>query len=106
MLYGIDVHIFFPPTMFTPGYEAENKTKPKITLDIEGTDDGLSADQAALGMFKGKTSKIPASVIGLTSNPQASREGMFILLLTLSQLSFELRLAEQRHTIIGSSMAF
>ena len=53
MLYGIDVHIFFPPTMFTPGLEEENKTKPKITLDIEAADDGLTAEQAALGLFKG-----------------------------------------------------
>jgi len=53
MLYGIDVHIFFPPTMFTPGYEVENKTKPKITKRIEETDDGLTAEQAAFGLFKG-----------------------------------------------------
>jgi len=55
MLYGIDVHIFFPPTMFTPGYEEENKTKPKVTLEIEGADDGLTADQAALGLLNGKS---------------------------------------------------
>ncbi|KAF8801142.1 NAD(P)-binding protein, partial [Phlegmacium glaucopus] len=35
MLYGVDVHIFFPPTMFTPGYEEENKTKPSIVKKIE-----------------------------------------------------------------------
>ncbi|KAF8153817.1 oxidoreductase [Crassisporium funariophilum] len=53
MLYGVDVHIFFPPTMFTPGYDEENKTKPKITKEIESTDDGLTADQAALAMYQG-----------------------------------------------------
>ncbi|RDB18310.1 3-ketodihydrosphingosine reductase TSC10 [Hypsizygus marmoreus] len=53
MLYGIDVHIFFPPTMFTPGFDEENKTKPKIVREIESADDGLTADQAALAMFKG-----------------------------------------------------
>ncbi|KAL0956968.1 hypothetical protein HGRIS_003069 [Hohenbuehelia grisea] len=53
MLYGIDVHTFFPPTMFTPGYEEENKTKPKITKQIEDSDDGLTPDQAALAMLKG-----------------------------------------------------
>ncbi|KAG6816196.1 hypothetical protein H0H87_007827 [Tephrocybe sp. NHM501043] len=53
MLYGIDVHIFFPPTMFTPGYDIENETKPKIVREIESTDDGLTADQAALALFKG-----------------------------------------------------
>ena len=53
MLYGVDVHIFFPPTMFTPGYEEENKTKPRIVKKIESTDDGLTAEQAALALFKG-----------------------------------------------------
>lgn len=53
MLYGVDVHIFFPPTMFTPGYDEENKTKPKIAKEIEGVDDGLTAEQAALALFKG-----------------------------------------------------
>jgi 3-dehydrosphinganine reductase len=40
--------------MYTAGYETENKTKPKITLEIESTDDGLTADQAALGLLKGR----------------------------------------------------
>jgi len=53
MLYGVDIHVFFPPTMFTPGYEEENKTKPQIVKTIESTDDGLTADQAALALFKG-----------------------------------------------------
>ncbi|GLB45727.1 putative oxidoreductase [Lyophyllum shimeji] len=53
MLYGIDVHCFFPPTMFTPGYDVENETKPKIVREIESTDDGLTADQAALALFRG-----------------------------------------------------
>jgi len=53
MLYGIDVHIFFPPTMFTPGYEVENQTKPKIVREIESTDDGLTAEQAALALYNG-----------------------------------------------------
>ncbi|EPQ55594.1 oxidoreductase [Gloeophyllum trabeum ATCC 11539] len=53
ILYDIDVHIFFPPTMFTPGYEEENKTKPKITLKIEEDDSGLQPNQAAAGLLKG-----------------------------------------------------
>lgn len=52
-LYNIDVHIFFPCTMFTPGYEEENKTKPKITLKIEESDSGLTAEQAARSMLTG-----------------------------------------------------
>lgn len=53
LLYGITTHIFFPPTMYTPGFDEENKTKPAITRKIESTDEGLTADQAAQGLFKG-----------------------------------------------------
>ncbi|XP_006464124.1 hypothetical protein AGABI2DRAFT_194697 [Agaricus bisporus var. bisporus H97] len=53
ILYGINVHIYFPPTMYTPGYEEENKTKPKITLKIEETDAGATPDQAASALFQG-----------------------------------------------------
>ncbi|KAH7906598.1 hypothetical protein BJ138DRAFT_1162259 [Hygrophoropsis aurantiaca] len=53
MLYGIDTHIFFPPTMYTPGFDEENKTKPAITRKIESTDEGLTAEQAASALLKG-----------------------------------------------------
>lgn len=53
LLYGISVHVFMACTMFTPGYEEENKTKPKITLKIEETDGGLTAEQAAKAFLNG-----------------------------------------------------
>ncbi|KAJ6612283.1 oxidoreductase [Mycena sp. CBHHK59/15] len=53
MLYDIDIHIFFPPTMFTPGFDEENKTKPQIVRDIESTDDGMTSDAAAQALFNG-----------------------------------------------------
>ena len=53
ILYGIDVHICFPGTIYTPGYEEENKTKPKITLKIEETDGGATPDAVAKGLLKG-----------------------------------------------------
>ena len=55
MLYGIDVHIFFPGVMFTPGFEEENKMKPQIVKTIEGTVDGQTAEQAALVLLKGES---------------------------------------------------
>lgn len=55
-MYGIGVHIFFPPTIFTPGYEEENKTKPKITLKIEETDEGVQPETAALALLHGAQS--------------------------------------------------
>ncbi|KAJ6577430.1 oxidoreductase [Mycena capillaripes] len=53
MLYDIDIHIFFPPAMFTPGFDEENKTKPPIVREIESTDDGLTPDAAARALVQG-----------------------------------------------------
>ncbi|KAF8529180.1 hypothetical protein BU17DRAFT_73355 [Hysterangium stoloniferum] len=53
ILYGIDVHCFFPCTIYSPGLEEENKTKPKITLKIEEADSGLTPEQVAEGIFNG-----------------------------------------------------
>ncbi|KAI0636131.1 oxidoreductase [Trametes polyzona] len=52
-LYDIDVHISFPPTIYTSGYEEENRTKPAITLEIEETDSGLTPEEVAAGIFTG-----------------------------------------------------
>lgn len=53
LLYSIDVHIYMPGTMFTPGYEEERKTKPELVLKIEESDAGLTAEKAAEGLYKG-----------------------------------------------------
>ncbi|KAF6756246.1 oxidoreductase [Ephemerocybe angulata] len=53
MLYDIESQIFFPPTIYSPGYVTENKTKPDVIKKIEGTDEGLTPEQAAQGMLKG-----------------------------------------------------
>ena len=53
ILYGIDVHICFPGTIFTSGYEHENQTKPKVTLKIEETDGGFPPEGVAAGLLKG-----------------------------------------------------
>ena len=58
MLYSIDVHIYMPGTMFTPGYEEENKTKPDLVLKIEESDGGLSAKKAAEGLYQGAVTMI------------------------------------------------
>lgn len=52
-LYDIDVHVFAPCTMYTPGYDTEMLTKPAITKKIEETDKGLSPEQAARAMLAG-----------------------------------------------------
>ncbi|KAI0750735.1 oxidoreductase [Daedaleopsis nitida] len=53
MLYGIDVHVAFPGTMYTKGYEEENACKPQITRKIEETDGGASPDIVANTILKG-----------------------------------------------------
>ncbi|KAG1839561.1 hypothetical protein DFJ58DRAFT_812053 [Suillus subalutaceus] len=93
MLYGIDTHIFFPPTMYTPGFEEENKTKPAITRAIESADEGLTADQAAAGLLSGVekgyahitadfiTSMFRASTRGCTPRSNAALDLCWIWLL-------------------------
>jgi len=53
MLYGINVHICFPATIFSPGYEEENKTKPEVTLKIEEGDDGATPEHVAESLLQG-----------------------------------------------------
>ncbi|TFK37303.1 oxidoreductase [Crucibulum laeve] len=76
MLYGISVHIYFPPTMHTPGYEEENKTKPQIVKEIEDADEGLTAEQAAKALYRGVESG-QAHITGdlITSLFRASTRG-------------------------------
>lgn len=52
-LYGISVHCYFPGTIYTPGYELENKTKPALTAKIEGAADGLTPEECADKLIKG-----------------------------------------------------
>jgi 3-dehydrosphinganine reductase len=53
-LYGVDVHILFPGTIYSPGYIEENKTKPKITLKIEESDDGMQPEAVAKALLHGE----------------------------------------------------
>ena len=54
LLYGIDVHIFFAPTMDSPGLSEENKLKQPITNAIEAGDEVLSCEAAAACLLQGK----------------------------------------------------
>jgi len=73
MLYGVDVHIFFPATIFSPGYDEEIKIKPRIVKNIEGTSDGL---QAALALLKGvENGDVHITADLLTSLFRASTRG-------------------------------
>ena len=54
LLYNIGVHICFPGTIYSPGYDNENKTKPKLTLEIEARDGGMQPEQVAKYLLDGK----------------------------------------------------
>ncbi|KAI5121963.1 hypothetical protein M0805_002034 [Coniferiporia weirii] len=52
LLYGIDVQIFFAPTMDSAGLAQEMKSKPALTASFEAGDDVLSCDDAARVMLR------------------------------------------------------
>jgi 3-dehydrosphinganine reductase len=51
--HKIDVHIYLPATMDTPGHEIENNTKPLITEHIEGITQAANPDVAAKQLISG-----------------------------------------------------
>ena len=64
-MYGIGVHCYFPATIFTPGYEAEMLTKPKLTREIEGPEEGNPPDVLAARLLRGACSSIIHSRVRL-----------------------------------------
>ncbi|KAG2143690.1 hypothetical protein DEU56DRAFT_733169 [Suillus clintonianus] len=76
LLYGINTHIFFPPTVYTPGFDEERKTKPSITRMIESTDKGMTAEQAAAALLAGvENGHVHITADLLTSFLRASTRG-------------------------------
>lgn len=49
----VRVHTVVPGTIYSPGYEQENLTKPAITVKLEEGDQGQTEDQVAMASFKG-----------------------------------------------------
>ena len=41
------MHACFPATIYTPGFEEEQKTKPELTKILEGADEGQTPEQVA-----------------------------------------------------------
>lgn len=63
--YGIGLHVFYPPTTDTPGLEAENETKPKLTWEIEGTSTTYTADQVAASLLSGLKAERKVGMVGV-----------------------------------------
>ncbi|KAJ3739406.1 oxidoreductase [Lentinula detonsa] len=53
ILYNSSVHIMFSGNIDSPGYVEENRTKPKITLEIESTDKPTAPDVLAKELING-----------------------------------------------------
>ncbi|POW03041.1 hypothetical protein PSTT_11372 [Puccinia striiformis] len=53
LLYNINVHCYFPATIYSPGFEEEQKSKPELTKIIEGADEGLTPEDCALRLVRG-----------------------------------------------------
>ncbi|CAO3684729.1 unnamed protein product [Umbelopsis vinacea] len=51
--HNINIHIFFPGTIYTPGFEVESQTKPQVTKEIEGANAGQSPEECARSLTKG-----------------------------------------------------
>ncbi|KZF26464.1 NAD(P)-binding protein [Xylona heveae TC161] len=49
----VKVHTVFPGTIYTPGYEHENETKPAITKLLEAGDPGQTEDECAAVSVRG-----------------------------------------------------
>ena len=47
------VHTVFPGTIFSPGLETENLTKPAITKKLEESDGGQTPEEVAASSIKG-----------------------------------------------------
>ncbi|KAJ7851035.1 oxidoreductase [Mycena olivaceomarginata] len=54
MLYpGLSVHIYFPGSILTPGFEDEQRDKPKLTKEIDDPGSAITPDVAARAFLKG-----------------------------------------------------
>ncbi|OLY81069.1 hypothetical protein AYI68_g4829 [Smittium mucronatum] len=53
LAYGINVSLYLPGTILSPGLQKENLMKPEITKELEGAEDGLTPEQCADALVSG-----------------------------------------------------
>ncbi|KAF8208980.1 oxidoreductase [Mycena galopus ATCC 62051] len=54
MLYpGLSVHIYFPASLLTPGFEEEQRDKPQISKEIDNPESAITPDVAARAFLRG-----------------------------------------------------
>lgn len=76
LLYGIGIHIAFPASILSPGFEDENKIKPKITLKIEESDEALLPGPIAEHLLKG-ASRVLSRVLVTEEEDVGVEQGKF-----------------------------
>ncbi|WWD19383.1 hypothetical protein CI109_103843 [Kwoniella shandongensis] len=95
ILHNIDIHIFMPAGILSPGYEVENLTKPAITHKIEEADSPLAPEVSAkyleTGLRKGYyqiTDNIATDLVRMRSNAGVPSNNLFMDSLYLFVSSF------------------
>lgn len=90
MPHNIDVHIFYPSSIDTPGYKQENTSKPSVTRKIEGEVSLWTAEEAANHLCRGVksdhyqiTTDYLVDLISLTTNGIQPRKIPLIEMLLL-----------------------
>lgn len=63
--YGVSVHVYYAPTMNTPGLAAENLVKPEVTRKLEDIGSPVSAEEAAVFLSRG----IARGSFGIAGDP-------------------------------------
>lgn len=51
--HNVKVAAFYPASMDSPGFEVENRTKPQVTKEIEGSADLQTVEEASAELFAG-----------------------------------------------------
>jgi len=94
LMYDIGVHIVYPPSMDTPGYKEENRTKPAITKQIEDTAGLLKPENVATDILNGVeknqyhiTSDLVTELLRILSCGASSRTNLLLDMLALPILA-------------------
>lgn len=97
LLFGIDVHCFYPGGILSPGFEAENLTKPELTKKIEGSDQPLAPEKVAQHLLNGASKALGLGLshasahlhfCPLPNNEPRNREGNLLYLVRSRDLHF------------------
>ncbi|KAK8854483.1 hypothetical protein IAR55_003221 [Kwoniella newhampshirensis] len=85
ILHNIDIHIFMPCGILSPGYEVENLTKPAITHKVEENDTPLTPEECSRrlenGLKKGYyqiTDNLVTDLVRLRSNGGVPTNNFFM----------------------------